>query len=306
MFELQVCALLLGGRLAASPSVAVDTQHADREAVTDRGRGPETYVLLSGMVGGVAGFRRLESLLLGRGYRVVVIDPYRLSVDSADVTFTALARRVGAVLAAHGVGSARVVGHAHGAGVALRLAARDPARVEALYFLDVGALAANRTKVLSASLRLIPLVARIPGGRAFLRARFVRGLRENSGRAGWLDEATREAYVRPVLDNVDRVTALGLRLARAQEPDSLSELVSRIRVRVVVLLGDVPHPSGPDEAELAALAPLGSLLRVERMAGVGHFPHEEAPLEVVRQLCMRGEDAIAPAGAVAVRAGGAE
>ena len=33
-----------------------------------------------------------------------------------------------------------------------------------------------------------------------------------------------------------------------------------------------------------ALEPLGSLLRVEHMAGVGHFPHEEAPAELARWL----------------------
>jgi pimeloyl-ACP methyl ester carboxylesterase len=32
--------------------------------------------------------------------------------------------------------------------------------------------------------------------------------------------------------------------------------------------------------EITALAPLASLLRVERLPGVGHFPHEEVPDEV--------------------------
>ena len=301
MSPLRAPALALGWLLTAPPATALGAQRGADTAITDAGQGPETYVLLSGMVGGVAGFRRLEARLLERGYRVVVIDPYRLSVDSADVTFAALARRVDAVLAARGVTSARVVGHSHGAGVALRLAASDPQRrVAALYFLDVGALAVNRTKVFSASLRLAPVVARIPGGRGFIRARFLRGLRENSVRHDWLDAATQDDYVRPVLDHIGRVTAMGMRLAGAAEPDSLPALVSRVRVPLTVLLGEVPCPAGPGSAELAALTPLGALLRIERISGVGHFPHEEAPDEVVRHL-------VAPSDvATARRMGGAE
>src|SRR4051812_25134365 len=71
------------------------------------GAGTETYVLIAGMVGGVAGFRRLEALLLVRGSRVIIIDPYQLSLDSADVSFAAMARRVDAVLQRYGVVGAR-------------------------------------------------------------------------------------------------------------------------------------------------------------------------------------------------------
>jgi len=294
-------ALALGGLLTLPPATALGAQRAADTAITDAGRGPETFVLLSGMVGGVAGFRRLEARLLERGYRVVVIDPYRLSVDSADVTFAALARRVDAVLTARGVTSARVVGHSHGGGVALRLAASDAQRrVTALYFLDVGALAAHRSRVFSASLRLAPVVARIPGGRGFIRARFLRGLRENSVRHDWLDAATQDDYVRPVLDHIRRATAMAMRLARAAEPDSVPALVSRLRVPLTVLLGEVPCPAGPESTELPPLAPLGALLRIERISGVGHFLHEEAPDEVARHLLAPREVANAR------RMGGAE
>ena len=253
-------------------------------AVTVTGRGPETYVLVSGVVGGVAGFRRLEATLLARGNRVVVIDPYNLSLDSTDVTFAALARRVDAVLASHGIASVRVVGHSHGGGVALRLAASYPARVSALYLLDVGALPVNRTSVFGRSLRLLPVINRIPGGHGFLRRRFIRGLERNSARHEWLDSATRHDYTEPMLDDIGRVVALARRLAVAREPDSLATLIARLRVPVTVIIGDVPHDSGLNPGELEALLPLGDLLRVEYVRGVGHFPHEEAPAEVARYL----------------------
>ena len=272
-----VCAL---ATLCAAPLGA----QREPPAVTVAGRGPATYVLLSGVVGGVAGYRRLETRLLERGHRVIVIDPYQLSLDSADVSFTALARRVDAVLAANGVASATVVGHAHGAGVALRLAVHAPERVAELWFLDVGALASHRSPILGSMLRLVPLIARLPGGKGFLRRRFVRGLRESAGRQEWLDSATQHAYVEPVLGDIGRIVGMVIRLNRAEEPDSLPALVGRVRVPVTVLLGAAPHTAGPERAELDALAPLGSLVRTERMPGVGHFPHEEAPDEVATLL----------------------
>ena len=270
-----------------TPLVAQPT--ADSANMSVAGRGPVTYVLLSGMVGGVAGFRRLEARLLARGYRVVIVDPYRLSVDSAEVSFAALARRDDVLLGASGVDSARVVGHAHGAGVALRLAAAAPGRVSALYFLDVGALAGQRSRVFSASLRLVPLIARLPGGRRFVRDRFLRGLRQNAGRREWLDPATERAYAEPVLSGLSRIVPMAMRLARAREPEPLAAVVSRVRVPVTALLGGAPHPAGPAPGEFVALEPLGALLRVEHLPGVGHFPHEESPADVARLITTAAE-----------------
>lgn len=277
---LLVC--LLVGAAAAPLAAQSDGDSADAPPVVDRG--PATYVLLTGLVGGVAGFQRLQTQLTERGYRVVVVDPYRLSIDSADVSFAALARRVDAVLERAGIDSAHVVGHAHGAGVALRLAANHSRRVTSLCLLDAGALATNRTRVFSASLRFVPFITRLPGGRGFVRRRFVSGLRENAGRDEWLDEPTQRAYTEPLLDHISAVVDMAGRLAEAREPEPVSAVVARVRVPVLVLLGAAPHPAAPDSTELATLAPLGSRLTVERLPGVGHFPHEEAPAEVARRL----------------------
>jgi pimeloyl-ACP methyl ester carboxylesterase len=267
----------------------------ESRAVAITGSGGETYVLLSGMVGGVPGFARLAARLSAAGHRVIAIDPYHLSVDSTEVSFDALARRVERVMARHGVTSARLVGHAHGAGVMLRVAARAPHRVSHLYFLDVGALPANRTKVLSASLRLVPLIARVPGGRSLIRDRYIRGLRENAGRTDGLDDVTQRAYTEPMLDDIDRVIALAFRLGDAAEPEPLASVVSRIRVPATVILGDAPRESGPDSSEIVALAPLGSRLRVHRLTGIGHFPHEEAPEAVALILLARPNQTVARA-----------
>lgn len=123
----------------STPATA-QSPNTPQSAIHISGSGAKTYVLISGLMCGVAGFRRLETVLVEQGNRVIIIDPYRLSEDSADLSFMALARRVDRVLEKNRVHSARVVGHAPGGGVALRLAALNSSRVTELYLLDVGAL----------------------------------------------------------------------------------------------------------------------------------------------------------------------
>jgi pimeloyl-ACP methyl ester carboxylesterase len=283
--------LAISASLRVSPAYATEISRPRMSIEADRGR--DTYVLLSGLVGGVAGYRPLEALLLRQGKRVIIIDPYRLSIDSADVSFAALARRVDAVLARQGVTSAIVVGHAHGGGVALRLAANSPDRVHALYLLDVGALETNHSPIFSASLRLIPVITHVPGGDGFVQARFIRALRQNSGRQGWLDSTTQREFAEPLLRDIGRVIALGQRLAASREPEPLSVLLARVHVPVTVVLGDAPHEASPGPEEMNALVALGTLLRIEHLPGIGHFMQEEAPIEVARILLVRQNPTVA-------------
>jgi pimeloyl-ACP methyl ester carboxylesterase/membrane protein YqaA with SNARE-associated domain len=253
-------------------------------AVRVAGTGPQTYVLLSGLVGGVGGFRRLETRLVNAGNRVVTIDPYQLAIDSTVVSFDAMARMVDAELHARGITDAIIVGHSHGGGVALRLAANVPKRAAALYLLDVGALPSNRTTVFSSAVRLVPIIARIPTGKMLIRHRLADGLRENSASREWLDHATCRGYTEPLIDNVDRIVAMALRLAKADEPEPVEQVVRRIAVPITVLLGGVRTKSGPSDDELRALAQLAARVRIETIPGAGHFPHEEAPDEVLRRI----------------------
>ena len=156
--------------------------------------------------------------------------------------------------------------------------------MSALVFLDVGALPDHRSPIFSGSLRLVPIITRLPGGRSFVKRRLVRGLRASSGPNAWLDAATERAYTEPMLDEIDRVISMALRLGRTNEPEPLTAVIARVHVPVTVLLGGSPHTAGPVPAEIPALEPLGRLVRIETMEGVGHFPHEEAPDELARRL----------------------
>ena len=259
-------------------------------AVRVAGQGGDTYVLVAGLVGGVAGFARLEARLVAAGHRVVSIDPYQLAVDSSDVSLHAMARLVDGELETRGIRRAIVVGHAHGGGVALRLAANAPRRVSALYLLDVGAAPSNRGTVFSSAIRLVPVIARIPAGKTFIRHRIVAGLRENSGNAAWIDDSTGRLYAQPLLDNVDRVVAMAGRLSRAEEPETVDQVVGRVDVPITVLVGGVRTRASPIEGEFRAFEAIGSRFRLDTVSTAGHFPHEEAPDQVAR-LILRGSRA---------------
>jgi pimeloyl-ACP methyl ester carboxylesterase len=257
-------------------------------AVRVAGTGTQTYVLLAGMVGGVAGFQRLERELLAiADARIITIDAYQLSLDSADVTFDALARRVNAELAAREISNAVVVGHAHGGGVALRLASRFPDRVREVVLLDVGAQPDNRSPVFTSSLKLVPMIVHLPFGRRFVRQKYVKGVLENSGRTEWFDEATQRAYTEPLLEHTDVAIGLALRLGRAEEPELVRDVVRRIRVPIRLIAGELKRPAGPTAEEMEVLTSLGDRFGTQVLPGVGHFPHEEAPAELARLLIAR-------------------
>ena len=273
-----------GGVVSAQPAVPNTAIPVSQAAFRSTGNGNVTWVLISGLVGGVTGFRALETLLLREGHRVVVIDPFALSIDSADVSFAALARTVTGILIRERMTNVRIVGHSSGAGVALRVAAFAPERVEALYFLDAGAMESNRGPVLSRSLRLAPLIAHLPGGRSFLRDKIVAGIRESAVQCEWFDSAAQHAYADPMISEIGRVVALANRLGNTNEPDSLAKVIERVHSPVTVLLGGAPHASHPSRGELDALALLGAQLTIVSLPGVGHFPHEEAPALVASEL----------------------
>lgn len=241
-------------------------------------------MLVSGVIGGVTGYRRIEQRLAALGHRVVVVDPFQLAIDSTNVSFDALARLVHAELQTRGVTTAKVVGHAHGGGVAIRLAANFPNMISEVFLLDVGALAGNKSPVFSSSIRLAPLITRMPKGKSFLRRRITDGIRHNTGQSAWLDEATARAYTDPLLDNIGRVVRMAHRLGDSQEPEPLATVVDRIRVPVTLMLGALTCAASPGAEELAALAPLGALVRTHKIAGTCHFPHEEKPDTVVEYL----------------------
>jgi pimeloyl-ACP methyl ester carboxylesterase len=269
---LRFLSLLLAGLLALP----------DADAVVSRGSGP-AVVILSGLLGGTARFEPLADSLVRDGFRVVIVDPYRLGAQAADVSFDGLAREVDRALAREEARDAIIVAHSHATSIALRLAANAPDRVRRLILLDGGITASTRTPGIALSMRLASIIAHIPGGRSFIRSRINAGLRANSGSTVWISDSAARQYADPVLAELPRVTRMAQRLAEAHEPEEPAAVIARVRAPVLLLLGDAPHETSPDSVELAPLLARATT-QSRRLPGVGHFLHEEAIDQVVRAV----------------------
>ena len=73
MFRPSHHALAASLAIAALPTTAHTQDRHSVPAISVSGDGPQTVVLLSGLVGGVGGYRRLEARLLGQHQRVVIV-----------------------------------------------------------------------------------------------------------------------------------------------------------------------------------------------------------------------------------------
>jgi pimeloyl-ACP methyl ester carboxylesterase len=84
-----------------------------------------------------------------------------------------------------------------------------------------------------------------------------------------------------LIANVDRVVAMALRLAEADEPESVAAVVQRVVAPITVIVGGVKTQAGPSQTEFLALGPRA---RFDTIRGAGHFPHEESPDEVLARI----------------------
>jgi magnesium chelatase accessory protein len=251
-----------------------------RVVVAVRGAGPRLLLVHGLTANGTVWNRVIERLqerfalvvpdLLGRGAsRAEPLSRFRL----ADET-----ERLRAVAQAYAPGPFVLVGHSHGAALALALAARTP-RCRGLCLLDPVTPWTKRPLALellrSGTVRraLAPLLfsVRIPVARLVLRRRVF-------GDPDAVDEALVRRYADPY-GSADRATTL-LRILADWRPGELSPQVAP-RPGAVVLTGELDRRAPPALAGRLAER-LACPLRVVR--GAGHALPEEAPDEVARAI----------------------
>lgn len=268
--------------LAAAVPLEATSRRTAPPAVVTRGSGP-TVVLLSGLLGGTARLEPLAERLVANGFRVVAVDPYRLSADAEDVSFDGLSRHVALALQREGVRTATVVAHAHASGIALRLAANFPALTSHLLLLDAGVMTSTRSAGVTRAMRIASLVSRLPGGHSLIRNRLSAGIRENSGNPEWVSPAVARAYADPMIAELPAVARMAERLAMAEEPETVERVLSRVRVEVTALLGAAPHGFSTSVEEINLLRRIPGA-RLRWLDGVGHFVHEEAGQAVLEEV----------------------
>jgi pimeloyl-ACP methyl ester carboxylesterase len=181
-----------------------------------------------------------------------------------------------------GLERAVLVGNSSGGAVALQGALEHPERVSALVLVDAavyrggGPPAWSRWLLSTPQLnRLGPLFMRQLGGspgETFLEAAW--------SDPGKIDEATREAYRKPLqVENWDRAL---WELSKASHEPRLAERLGEVSVPALVIYGADDRIVPPALSErLASELPEGS---AAELSGCGHVPQEECPEAFLARL----------------------
>lgn len=254
-------------------------------AVHDVGAGPPV-VLLPGLFGSAYGYRHVVRSLRDEGYRAITIEPLGVGRSSrpraADYSLTAQAQRVGAVLDSLEVRNALLIAHSIGSSIALRLSYRRPDLVRGILSLEGGVAESATTSGFRRAMKLAPLLKLL--GVGFIQERIGKELRESSNDPGWVTDDVVRRYTEGAEGDLSATIDSYVAMARATEPDSLAPLLPEITVPVYLLIGGSPHRGGPPAAELEVMTGGLPFFAVDTLPSVGHFPHEEAPDEVVHAV----------------------
>jgi pimeloyl-ACP methyl ester carboxylesterase len=270
---------------------------SDSLHVVSEGSGP-VVAFIPGLFGSAYAFRQVAPLFLGAGYRVVIVEPLGVGSSArppqADYSLAAQGERIAAVLDTLRGGPVILVAHSLGGAIAFRIALRHPELVRGIVSLEGGPTEEAVTPGFRRALRLAPLI-HLLGGR-LVRAK-VRGmLIESSGDPSWVTDAAVHGYT----DGATRELGAALRayraMGKAREPAPLAPELGKIRCPVRMLVGAAPHDGGVGEPEMELLARVLPSFAVDTIPGVGHYVHEERPIEVLHAV-QRLEAGTGPLGA---------
>ncbi|MBK8250133.1 MAG: alpha/beta fold hydrolase [Gemmatimonadetes bacterium] len=248
-------------------------------------------VLLAGPVGGTYSYRHVVPELVAAGYQVVAIDPFDpANGGHTPPTLGTLAHRWGAALTALGLRQAVIVSHSVSNAIALRLALEHPEMVRGIVSMEGGAaehVGQHGTRTAAAIAHLVKL----PGGGRLVRHKIRGALRERSAQHAWITEEVVRAYAAPYLRDPSRVASLMRSLGDTRDDTPLGPRLAALRIPILLLMGDTPHPSRPGDDERAMIVAAIPHLQVETLAAAGHFLHEEQPARVVQWVLRRARSA---------------
>lgn len=271
--------------------------HGDRVAYRDVGHGEETLLLLHGMAGSSNTWRAVLPQLSKR-YRVIAPDLLghgESAKPRSDYSLGAFAAGLRDLLDELGITSVTVVGQSLGGGVAMQFVYQHPDYCKRLVLISSGGLGQDvgwTLRLLSApgAELLLPVIAlppvvrvgdRVRGWFSAANIQSPRGSEMWSAYASLSDPQTRQAFLRTLRSVVDY---------RGQAVSALNRMHLTAELPLMVIWGDqdriIPVEHG---YELDRHRPG---CRLEVLSGVGHFPHVEAPNQVVDLL----EDFIASTG----------
>jgi pimeloyl-ACP methyl ester carboxylesterase len=251
-------------------------------AAGSRGAG-EPVVFVHGFATSSHLWRDVVSLMPS-GHRLVVLDllghgrsdpPGRRALGLA-----AHADRLVALLDALGIGSATVVGHGIGGGVAQALAVRQPARVARLALVASVAFRDWAPRDVRLARATLPLTRHLPPGwlLSMVRAELERGYADAARATHAIDRYARPFATQAGRDAlVDHIAALDTR-----ETDALGTRLGEITIPTTVIWGAQDPFLPVSLGERLAGAIPGAALDV--IADARHFLPEDAPRQVADSL----------------------
>jgi len=259
-------------------SLGITVAPAETLRVTLEGSGAPV-VLIPGLMGSAASFRKLTGLLGEDGYRTVVIEPLGIGFSSrpadADYSLGAQADRIAAVLDSLDLGPAVLVAHSLGAAMAFRLAYRRPDLVRGLISLEGGPTESAATNGVRSAARYAPLI-RLFGAGA-VRGKLKKALNRASGDASWVTDSVVADYTAGLTRDLGASLRAFGRMASSREAEPLAPHLAEIRCPVVLVVGLAPHPEAVPESELARLDGAIPRFTVDSVVGAGHHLQEERP-----------------------------
>lgn len=266
--------------LPGAPGDSV-TINAEQIHLLDRGSGP-AIVLLHGFGGSTFSWRLVIDAL-AKDHRVVAFDfpGFGFSDRSLDLDYghEAQARRVIAVLDHLGIDRATLIGHSMGGGIAQRVAAEYPERVQALVLVasvNAAEPVPQRGSPPPFAAKLVALSRRMPklwlmGGKM--------GLQRTVADPAVVDPAMVEGYMAPLL--VPGTVEAVFSMAERVKDEALVDL-SKISVPTLILAGadDKIVPAATGEALAAGIA--GSTLVT--VPAAAHMIPEEQPAAFLEEV----------------------
>lgn len=249
--------------------------------VTGQGR---PVVMLPGILGNAASFRRAAARMAQSNWQAIVIDPLGVGHSSgpvpADYSLIAQSDRVAAALRQLGIDRAIVIGHLAGGSIGYRLAWRHPELVAALITLEGGPTESVVTPGFRRAMKIAPLVVKLGGG-GMIRGRIRSDLQKGSADPSWVTEELLDGYLAPTSRDLPSSLRVFRAMGASVEPEPLAPHLAEIRCPLQVLLGGVPHDGGIRPEELAGLRQaIPSLLSLS-VPDCGLYVQEEQPDAVV-------------------------
>lgn len=262
--------------------------HGDRMAYRDAGDG-EVLLLIHGMAGSSATWRAVLPQL-SKKFRVLAPDLLghgESAKPRSDYSLGAFAVLLRDFLDELGVSQVTVVGQSLGGGVAMQFAYQHPDYVNRLVLISSGGLGPDVgwiLRLLSApgAELVLPIIAPKPvltlGNklRSWLRSAGIhspRGAETWSAYSSLSDRQTRQSFLRTLRSVVDY---------RGQAVSALNRLQVRADLPIMAIWGERDNIIPVEHAYAAAEVRTDA--RLEVLPHVGHYPHVEAPNEVVELI----------------------